>query len=165
MPNNITNELTAPKHVIDSLAGKNGAVDFNAVIPMPPRVAATFGESGLHPAWYDWSIKHWGTKWNAYEIERASDTCARFQTAWSMPEEVIEALAAKFPTETIQVRWADENFGYNAGIRVYQGGGVVDSSPAPGSREAKDLALELLYGGKIPEDMRRNEAGELVHVE
>jgi hypothetical protein len=35
MPNHITCQLDAPKEVIDSLAGKNGEVDFSSVIPMP----------------------------------------------------------------------------------------------------------------------------------
>lgn len=35
MPNHVTNELTASKKVLDSLASNDGPVDFNTVVPMP----------------------------------------------------------------------------------------------------------------------------------
>jgi hypothetical protein len=51
--------------------------------------------------WYDWSIENWGTKWNACSIDvNASEDCLfdiRFDSAWSLPEPVLFALAKKYP--------------------------------------------------------------------
>src|SRR5262245_27088056 len=50
--------------------------------------------------WYEWSIEHWGTKWNAYETRTdEDDTIVEFETAWSHPFPVLDALSAAFPTE------------------------------------------------------------------
>jgi hypothetical protein len=35
MPNHVTNELTAPKHVLDSLKSAESDLDFETVVPMP----------------------------------------------------------------------------------------------------------------------------------
>jgi hypothetical protein len=84
------------------VAGENGAVDFNCLIPMPKH-STTFcakGNIGREEEehygknnWYDWSREHWGTKWNACESEVAEydDTLAyRFATAWDCPRGVVE---------------------------------------------------------------------------
>ena len=38
------------------------------------------------PTWYEWAIRHWGTKWNAYGYEDGADYSGEdklsFQTAW-----------------------------------------------------------------------------------
>lgn len=47
--------------------------------------------------WYQWSIDHWGTKWNSYDFEflgyqegKSVDLLVvRFNTAWSFPEPVL----------------------------------------------------------------------------
>lgn len=107
-----------------------------------------------HASWYEWSIANWGTKWNAYSTKRVSDTTVRFETAWSMPSKAITALAAIYPDETIRIRWADEDFGNNAGditIKATEviSGGVFDNY----STAAHTLAMELLHGGVIPDHM------------
>jgi hypothetical protein len=65
------------------------------------RNAALGGET-----WYDWNVAHWGTKWNACECEFDADLERqegevtieiRFDTAWSAPLPVFDALARNFP--------------------------------------------------------------------
>lgn len=54
--------------------------------------------------WYDWCIKHWGTKWNASYSEVEEDTdylCYTFDTAWSPPEGICEALRERYPEADI----------------------------------------------------------------
>ena len=68
---------------------------------------------------------YWGTKWNSYEPsvdEDGSDGkwIVWFDTAWSPPIPVINRLALRFPGVYIDHRWADENIGYNCGIRKYR---------------------------------------------
>ena len=65
--------------------------------------------------WYDWRIKYWGTKWNACETSVVSDDEIEFETAWSMPKYVMDALAAMFPNVWFEHYWADEDIGSNTG--------------------------------------------------
>lgn len=66
--------------------------------------------------WYEWCCRHWGTKWNACEPDWSlDDGMLVFQTAWSAPFPVIEALAQKYPDLEFTHRWADEDIGSNCG--------------------------------------------------
>jgi hypothetical protein len=48
----------------------------------------------------DFARKHWGTKWNACEAETNVDAgTTQFDTAWSCPTPVFEALSRKFPED------------------------------------------------------------------
>lgn len=116
------------------------------------------------PSWYEWAIENWGTKWNAYEVSRKSERVVVFQTAWSMPGKIIQALSDKFqPGEPMRIRWADEDFGYNVGIFTITSDSVEGGPLENNSKEAKELALELLYNGEIPDHMERTESGEIVY--
>jgi hypothetical protein len=63
--------------------------------------------------WYHWQITHWGTKWNtydAYEDGTDEELIYHFNTAWSPPEQAINALR-KIYTEDMGVSitaWFDE---------------------------------------------------------
>lgn len=160
MPNHVTTELRAPKGVLDSLAGENGAVDFNTVLPMPGEDSPTFtatktefapgivgyGFDGYSPM--DWARQHWGSKWNAYDIDRVNDTTVRFDTAWSHPEPVITALSLKFPDAPIDVKYADEDLGSNLGHYSMMNGVVVIERVFGGYDDPKalDFAAQLKYG-------------------
>ncbi len=82
----------------------------NVAIPNAQRVSwnRRYGADN----WYDWSIKNWGTKWNAYNVtmERPSDNevCYLFDTAWGDPRPVYDALGAKFPDLCIEVYCSGE---------------------------------------------------------
>lgn len=94
-------------------------------------------------SWYEWNIRFWGTKWNAYRSSRG-DGFVTFETAWSMPGPVLEALAEKFPAALLTMEWADEDFGSNCG-RVQRGPGAeADFIPAGGSPEANRFAQSIL---------------------
>jgi hypothetical protein len=53
--------------------------------------------------WYDWNIANWGTKWNnsddGVHVDMISDSnlLYNFDTAWSPPIPVVEALVENFP--------------------------------------------------------------------
>lgn len=65
-------------------------------------------------SWYDWSISNWGTKWNAYSLSRLPDepNAFKFDTAWSPPVPVFEALAQRFPNLGIYCVSFDEGWGF-----------------------------------------------------
>lgn len=99
---------------------KDGNFDFNAIIPTPKEVfqgnvGAMEKEKYGELNWYDWNIKHWGTKWNAYEVHylnRSYDNdtdvfeiLVKIETAWNIPAPVFEKISEDF---NIQVTWKDE---------------------------------------------------------
>jgi len=97
--------------------------------------------------WYGWQTENWGTKWNACEVFEL-DEGFEFQTAWSTPFEILRKLSKLFPDVEIEVRFSDEDFGYNVGEYTLQGGDEVDTNmPDGGSRQALELAMDIQYGG------------------
>ena len=58
-------------------------------------------------SWYDWRIEYWGTKWNACDAELIEENedylYYRFETAWTLPVPIFEALTKKFKDTTIKV--------------------------------------------------------------
>ena len=57
---------------------------------------------------------------------------------------VIAALAEKYPDLHFELKWADEDFGFNVGEKEYEGGVEVRSHiPEGGSKEALELAAEV----------------------
>lgn len=104
-----------------------GTFDFNKIVPMPEDIfrgplgekeRKMYGENN----WYDWSRRNWGTKWNSYDGEWYWDGEGRsiqFNTAWSAPEPIYLALTKKFPNLDFEVKFADEDMGYNCGEFSY----------------------------------------------
>ena len=120
MPNHCSNRIEISgepkdvKIVKKFLKSEERIFDFNNIRPMPKELEDTNAPTRepdsfesrrlrkLHNVdnWYDWRILHWGTKWNSYdgEIDDKNDEYIvyRFDTAWSPPTPVIEALREKF---------------------------------------------------------------------
>lgn len=63
--------------------------------------------------WYEWNVKHWGTKWKTFDVyvDKASLTI-EFQTAWTGVMPVIEVLAMHFPNTRIKYGYETED-GYS----------------------------------------------------
>ena len=64
--------------------------------------------------WYEWSIHHWGTKWNAYHLRIATERPLEFvfDTAWDFPLPVFKAIARAFPNLTFRCSCFDEGGGF-----------------------------------------------------
>ena len=116
--------------------------------------------------WYGWSLKHWGTKWNAYDQEMDASNVVRFDTAWSMPAPIVEKLSTMFPSHLFRVQWADEDFGSNTGdVRIRDGKVVSGGAIENGSPEAHRNAVDVQYGGNLPDDMQWQADGTAEYVE
>jgi hypothetical protein len=102
-------------------------------------------------SWYEWCSSprpgHWGTKWNAYDFapyENGSGML-RFLTAWSSPEPILQKLSEMFPDAQFRIAWADENFGYNVGEKLWINGETAEwDVPAGGSKEAYEMAADIM---------------------
>jgi len=87
-----------------------------------------------HPTFFwNWNIANWGTKWSAAEVYSSygeegvigGKITYDFDTAWSPPVPVIEALADKFPTLNFSHYYCEGGMGY-AGAAFYSDGKVTD---------------------------------------
>lgn len=113
------NDRNTAIRIIEEMNGPTSAFDFENLIPMPLSVFRGPDSRGVAEAlmvaveidksdfswmrgehsWYGWSIKNWGTKWNAgsCKVEFGGKKLVfRFQTAWSPPMPVIVAFANRF---------------------------------------------------------------------
>lgn len=67
-------------------------------------------------AWHEWRVRYWGTKWNAYSCELIEHSSGlldlRFQTAWSIPFPVFDALVERFPDLTFKIDSIDEGWNF-----------------------------------------------------
>lgn len=71
--------------------------------------------------WYDWRLKHWGTKWNSYEGGLEEEGVS-FCTAWSAPEPVLNAIAKRYPQASFNCLSVDESDDMSYTLRVYEKG-------------------------------------------
>lgn len=87
----------------------------------------------------EFADEHWGTPWNAVgsSVELGAST-ATFQTAWSCPISVIYALSKQFPSDKIDVQYADEDVGRNCGMFAALDGEVIEMNIAPQWDEQDD---------------------------
>ena len=115
--------------------------------------------------WYDWRCKHWGTKWNAccsvlgresvcavdfLDSKETVLTTVSFETAWSAPFEVLDALSKMHPELKILLEYADEDLGSNCGVVLYKNGEAIDGFLPETYKEGIELALAIK--GYSPKD-------------
>lgn len=168
MPNNTTNVLTL-KGRKDEILGclsaimrdhkdgeksnyeGMGTIDFEKIIPMPkniyrgslgPEERQKYGNNN----WYDWSVAHWGTKWNAYnaygheilpvdDIDENDDYVMTFETAWCAPHPAIKTLSEMYPEIEFEHLYFDEFLEFAGVIRVK--GGILKRVYEPST--SKDI--------------------------
>lgn len=148
MPNWVLNHVKfgTDKVLKDCIKEESGRTffDFNKIIPMPSVLddenkdafdKMTVEEKLLFlkendncDNWYDWRIHFWGTKWNANDTSVINDYEVEFQTAWSMPEPILEEISKKYHT-VVDVSYADEGIVENSGIVIYEDGVEIEYIP------------------------------------
>ena len=130
MPNWVKNIVHAYKSDTDfeKFVGDEGRFTFEKIIPMPDNIfrgaiGSAEKEKYGKDNWYDWSLAHWGTKWDACEPE-VNGATVMFETAWSCPLPVLRELAKK--VGGIVVMYADEGDYENTGCLLINGKGRVE---------------------------------------
>lgn len=109
--------------------------------------------------WYDWSVKNWGTKWNAchtcYCSGDGNSVC--FDTAWSDVRPLILELSKQHPKNTFEYHYSEEQIGLYTGFAVFQNGEAIENVGHPKySKEAYDESFEL-WGDGCKEDYKFDE--------
>ena len=97
--------------------------------------------------WYNWSIKNWGTKWNAC-YSYVNENCITFDTAWGCPLEVLLEVS-KYAD--IKVAFADEDLGSNFGICILRNGSIdeviVDDDICADTEWTKRMGIAVAIKG------------------
>ena len=121
MPNWCENELLikGKKNTIrefkKAAKGANGILDAESFIPMP---------ESEKDNWYEWRIKHWGTKWNFTEtkMHKVEENIEySFNTAWSPPIKVVAAMAKRFPELHIELKFWEMGAAYQGTYKWKEG--------------------------------------------
>lgn len=174
MPNHISNKVKfvglveEVKEVLEFIRNDEegvGTIDFNKITPMPKWVYGSSPEiigisCGDEEKWgrentaLEWMRRNWGTKWNAYgqSDSRNTEDTIYFQTAWNGVPDLIQKIAWIFPNVIIEYSFADEDLGSgNCGIYHFKESETLEKIEyAPLSKEAYELAFELVENGEIP---------------
>jgi len=131
--------------------------DFEKIVGVSHPITAEMSEDYLERFgandWYNWAIKHWGTKWNSYDNREAGtlptnadifETKIHFHTAWSTPFPVIQQLSSMFKETVFLLEYYDEDIGSNTG-KVTLLGGMISNMiiPENGSDEAYALITQI----------------------
>ena len=109
--------------------------------------------------WYDWCVKHWGTKWKACHTEHEENIPNEviFDTAWSDVRGLIYQLSKMYPSNTFIYEYAEEQIGLYAGTITIENGNVLeDIEFESGSKEAFEKAFEL-WGEDLKNIFKFNE--------
>ena len=84
--------------------GNLGELPVKLIDPWERYVFQSTGRSD--DRWYDWRIQNWDTKWDAYDVQvdggyDDDEITVEFNTAWSPPEAVCNALREQYPEATV----------------------------------------------------------------
>ena len=93
-----------PKYDWDKPKGKVGELPMD--VQGDYGISRRFQSTGqADDRWYDWRVQNWDTKWDCYDVEITDDdpecTEIQFNTAWSPPEAICNALREQYPDVSI----------------------------------------------------------------
>lgn len=126
------------EEILASLKTEYSDFDYNTVVPMPPhqldltKPNPFFAEGylsskkeklfGIENTWYGWSITNWGVKWNCSEawVDHVQGFID-WNSPWSPPFNVIQALSAKFPNAMFILKFNESGMPF-IGTYIYVNG-------------------------------------------
>jgi hypothetical protein len=127
MPNYCWNKVRIGADPSTIVLLKETEFSFEKLVPQPtfePNVDI----SGTDDRWYNWRVKHWGTKWDRfdYKLEKWGEEALQmtFTTAWAPPTEFFKSLLETYPDIWLKCDWNEE--GGEAGIFI----GYTDTKKA-----------------------------------
>ncbi len=94
--------------------------------------------------WYDWSIEHWGTKWDAYDCQGSpQEGTLIFFTAWNPPDEIIKALCKKYPNSDLDWFYEEEGMQFAGHCYAGDNGEVINEECPVSNYEAVEDDMEF----------------------
>jgi Ferredoxin-like domain in Api92-like protein len=81
---------------MEAIKTDESLLSFEKIVPMPPELLENDG-------WYKWCCEHWGTKWDACDVEVdplddddiETTVEYHFNTAWTPPKPAVRAMAKR----------------------------------------------------------------------
>lgn len=101
----------------------------NEIIPVPMTEQAELVANYGTADWYEWSVREWGTKWDAastHFVFTDDEAVVIFDTAWSPPEAWLIKLIAAHPEGRTQLAYAEGGMGYYGRDVYVDGDSVVE---------------------------------------
>ena len=122
MANTVQNRLvvTGPNtEVIEQLLDTLEEHGMSYWVPRPQYITESWfdGNDTEYPVWYQWSLNHWGTKWDIYKEGREIIECDdgygifHFETANSSIEPFVDFLKTLFPAYEFDLEFTDIDCG------------------------------------------------------
>lgn len=142
MPNWVATILTVTGDNVEAFIGAvkgEQNLDFEALVPMPVEETKN---------WYKWSIKNWGTKWNAshvgnWEIE-GNQAKLRYNTAWSVATPFFLSVSKLYPNLQFKQIFADEGGDFIGKQIICNGEKIKDNDY--GWNSVKGVKIRKLIG-------------------
>ena len=108
---------------------KGSALDFRKIIPQPDGLLE-MAAVGTMPAWWEWCIENWGTKWNAWDVtanmqtneaENESELVYSFNTAWSPVNKIVDAICTQLIPEILGIGTIFTHYSYTEEFAQFSG--------------------------------------------
>lgn len=76
--------------------------------------------------WYEWSIEHWGSKWNSINLQiNEEEKYLTFDTAWNAAIPVMKEISKKHPNLKFALLYGDEVISVGTGYVLFGHGDIV----------------------------------------
>lgn len=86
-------------------------------------------DTGIMPAWYNWRLVNWGTKWDVDTInidENGGESFGTaYSTAWSPNDAFIKYASTQYPTLKFRLTFEEPGMGF-CGVLICEDGEVID---------------------------------------
>ena len=106
----------------------NGGLKFTMeeLLPTPKDMLE---DTGVMPAWYNWRVANWGTKWDVdtHNIEEngGESLHVSYNTAWSPNEPFVKYASEKYPNLKFKLTFEEGGMGF-CGILMCENGEVIE---------------------------------------
>jgi hypothetical protein len=113
---------TPPRMISDEEREDFNGFSFHSFVTLPdeatleeyqaPHGSGPSGSYGdTYYNWYNWNNANWNTKWDACNpalVKGGNQITISFETAWSQPANVFEAMVEQFPKLSFEIWWEEE---------------------------------------------------------
>ena len=158
MPNHTANKLAVSgttdeiKQFISQNKGEKEFLSLEKAFPTPSEMVGDNDiKDGVMPAWYNWRVENWGTKWDVFDVfpweqDKYGNFVIRFFSAWSPPLAWLEGVAKKFPSLSFELTYADEGGGFVGEAEAQGEHGFGDTDFEWESERGQEIINDLSYG-------------------
>lgn len=138
------------KAIFETIAAKEagiGSIDFSNITPMPAWVTSLAQDDITR----EWCQQAWGSDTNAIDPKASADVYdggsgIYFITHASDVRDLMSSLSRMYPSCYIDYMWAHQDIDKGAGAMQFcSGQTTVTWVPIPGSRQAYELAFDILH--------------------